>query len=114
MKWIFFALIFLPSSIYASGIYNPGSSVAISTSAVSPGSTNYIQNTLAPSTTSQVFSVQQGKYAYPGFIMTDVNSCTWDTKITIQGAIITALISCPSSGMTGQCIGMLCGVTYAQ
>ena len=77
------------------------------------GSGNFIQNTLTPSTTTQVFSVQQGKYSYTGFIMTDANNCTWNTRITTSGALTTELISCPSSGLVGSCMGFLCAITYS-
>lgn len=67
------------------------------------GSTNYIQNTLSPTIASQSFNVQQGEFSQTGFIMTDANSCTWNTTINASGSLVTTLISCPSASGSRPC-----------
>lgn len=46
-------------------------------------------------------------------ILTDSSGCKWQLfpSINTSGVVTTSLISCPGSS-SGQCMGMLCGVTY--
>lgn len=92
-----------------------GTKAAITNSgggSLSPGSTNYIQNTLTPTTATQVFSVQSGSFSVAGIGMVDSAGCKWTTTIATTGALVTTLVSCPGA-TTGQCMGLLCSITYA-
>lgn len=85
---------------------------------LSPGSTNYIQNTLNPTINTQTFSVQQGSFSVTGFIMTDPNQCQWNTTINTSGAVVTSLIGCPvvlasRPCSKGQSLGLMLSITCA-
>lgn len=62
MKRLFFltGILLSPCSVFADrlGSLNANSQIALSTQVVTGGNTNYIQNTLTPTTTTQVFSVR--------------------------------------------------------
>lgn len=83
------------------------------------GSTFYIQNTLTPTTTTQVFSVQQGSFSVVGFGMVDSAGCKWTTTIATTGALVTTLGSCPSVVTSrpcsrGQSLGLLLSITCSE
>lgn len=84
-------------------IYNPFTSkldaiTALSSSTLPSGSTQYIQNTLTPTTNTQSFSVQVGSFSVAGWYIMDTANCLWNTSITTLGVLTTTLISCPSTG----------------
>lgn len=62
------------------------------------GSTQYIQNTLTPTTTTQRFSVQVGSFSVAGWYIMDSDDCLWNTTINTSGVLTTALMNCPSIG----------------
>ena len=64
MKKLLFLLCLLPSVALADrlGGLNSNAQVALSTQIVTGGNTNYIQNTLTPTTTNQLFNVARGAF----------------------------------------------------
>ena len=46
-----------------------------------------------------------------GPIITDSASCTWRITVATTGNLITNLLSCPGAG-SGECMGILCAITY--
>jgi hypothetical protein len=124
MKWLItLLLISIGTCIWAENttIFNyctgcPDFIASTSSSSLISGSTNYIQNTLNPTTTTQAFNVQQGEFSISGFQMTDSASCLWDCTISTAGAFTTALLSCPSVIVgrpctTGMPLGLLLAIT---
>lgn len=60
MKKLIFIIFSIPSVCMGSAIFNPGAEVSSTT--LPSGSTQYIQNTLTPSTTNQMFNVARGVF----------------------------------------------------
>lgn len=125
MKWTVF-LIFLSVTSYAEQtktVFNPFTGkldyiTVLSSSTLPSGSTQYIQNTFTPTTTTQVFSVQQGSFSVAGFYMMDSDNCRWQTTVATTGSLVTTLIGCPTAVVStfrpctaGMSLGLLLAIT---
>lgn len=121
LKWI---VLFIPVCVWGSGIYTPGTGTGsgAATLPLPPGDTNYIQNTGIPTTATQVFSVSSGTVTgdlgfadyTKGVVMFDSAHCRWRTTVKTDGTLLTSLLNCPAAGgTTGQCMGLLCSILYA-
>lgn len=116
MKWLITCLFLMSSScLWASGIYNPGSSGSAGLP-LPQGATNYIQNTLTPSTTWQSFAVQVGSFSSAGWYIMDSLSCIWQTQINTLGVLTTTKLSCPIVAAFVPCtpgtpVGVLAAIT---